>query len=250
MESNNMSIFNTAMFTEEGLEKNTDVLGGFSTLPTGMYKAEIKSNYFDVTSSGAVSLTVIANLTDKNDAVHEYRETYFITNKKKENYFVNSNGKKTMLPGCRIVNDLCLAIAGKSLGNINPEDRTVSVYNFAEKKNTLMNREVIPEIIGGSCYLLITEEIRNKQVKNDMGVYVDINEKVHRNVVTKVLFSNYLTTTEAEKVQQGTTITEPFYKKWLDKNEGKPNNRYKPVAEVNSLGETVADKSAIEDMLR
>ena len=63
--------------TTDGLEQSQDRLGGFTLQESDIYLATIKAFYAGKADSGAMNITVIADLNGK-----EYRETIYITNKK------------------------------------------------------------------------------------------------------------------------------------------------------------------------
>ena len=81
-----MSLF--ANLSGEGLEESQDRLGGFSPLDTAIYKAVIKAFYAGASDSGAMNITILADVGGK-----EYRETIYITNKEGKRVWI-TGGKE------------------------------------------------------------------------------------------------------------------------------------------------------------
>ena len=88
--------------TTDGMEKQEDRLGGgYQPLETDIYTGVIKAAYAGKSQSGAMNITLIVQLGDR-----EYRETVYISNRNGENFFVSKDKKKVALPGFTIINHL------------------------------------------------------------------------------------------------------------------------------------------------
>ena len=66
----------------------------------------------------------------------EYRETFWITNKNGDNFFIDKNDakKKVPLPGFTIIDDLCLVSTNKPLAQQPAEDKVMNIYDVEAKE--------------------------------------------------------------------------------------------------------------------
>jgi hypothetical protein len=213
-----MSLFTNLTTTD--LEQSQDRLGGFSILPSGAYTGKIKAAYAGKsTSSNAQSVTVILDTNGR-----EYRETFWITNGKGENFFRNKddNTKKVPLPGFTIIDDMCLVTTNKALSEQTVEDKIMNVYDPDQKKELPKSVPMMVELLGKEVTFGILKQIENKQKKGDDGVYRDTNETREVNLTEKVFhFPSNLTVPEARN--QTTVAT--FYGAWVEKNKDKTRDK-------------------------
>lgn len=217
-----MSVFSN--LTTTGLEETQDRLGGFAALPSDAYVGKIKTAYAGIASaSKAQSLTLIVEFPGTG----EYRETFWITNRNGENFFINKGGdanKKSPLPGFSHVNDICLICAGKELSQMLTEDKVMNIWDANEKKELPKSVPMLTELLDQSIGLGILRQIVFKQEKNTNGDYVDTAETRTENVTDKVFHPEAnLTINEAKA-----NITEPdFMPKWIKKNKGVDRDKTK-----------------------
>src|SRR5690606_23219041 len=130
--------------TSEGLEESEDRLGGFQTLDSGIYLATIKALYGGQSASGAVSVTLIADIDGQ-----EFRETFWVSNRKGENWFINkTSGKKSPLPGFTLVDELCLIATEKPLAEQEIEDKVINIYNYDEGRMVPTSVPMFVECLG------------------------------------------------------------------------------------------------------
>ena len=213
-----MSIFKN--FTTEGMEEARDTLGGFQVLESGIYTGVVKHFYAGESRGGAMSLTLIVDLGGR-----EYRETLWITNKNKENFFINKkSGKKSPLPGFTVANDICLITTGKELHEITPQEKVATIYDFDAKAEVNKNVPTIVEAIGQKISLGILKELHNKREEVN-GEWVDTAETREENVIDKVFHPDlHLTVVEA---RQGKTKLEEatFWGAWEKRNKGQVRDR-------------------------
>ena len=215
-----MSIFGN--LTNEGLEETTDRLGGFQIRATDIYPATIKAAYAGQSDGGARNVTIVAELPDG-----EYSETIYVTNKKGENWFLNQNdkSKKVPLPGFTTIDDICLVTTGKSLAELDTEEKVVKIYDFDERKELPKAVPMLVDLIGQPLFLGIVHQTVDKKQKNEItGEYEATGETRDENVIEKVFHDpSKMTVVEA---RQG--ATEPvFFEKWLSKNKGTVRNKAK-----------------------
>jgi hypothetical protein len=206
-----MSLF--GKLTSEGLEQSQDRLGGFSPLDSGVYTAKIKALYAGQSAGGAMSITLLAELSNGK----EYRETVYVTNKEGKNFFLNKDDrtKKVPLPGFTVADDLCLIATGKPLAEQESEEKVINVYDFEAKKEMPKSVPMITEAIGQEVSLGIIKQIVNKNVKQGTE-YVATAETREENFIDKVFHPTLkLSVAEARNGQD-----EPkFQEAWLARNK-------------------------------
>lgn len=205
----------------EGMEASRDVLGGFAPVETDIYQAVVKNLYAGESKGGAVSLTLLALLANGK----EYKETFYVTNKKKENFFVK-DGKKQPLPGFTTANDLCLIATGKELSQLNTEKKVVNIYNYEEKKEIPTSVEVVVDCLEKPVALGIVKQKVNKQEQAANGEYVATAEEKEENVIDKVFHPTLqITVAEARLLKEGETPVPAFWNSWLKKNKDQTRDR-------------------------
>ena len=217
-----MSIFGN--MTTEGLEQSEDRLGGFKRFESGAYTGKIKAMYAGKSASGAQNVTVIADFPEG-----EYRETFYITNSKGENFFLNKDDKtkKVPLPGFTIIDDICLMTTDKPLAQQMTEDKMVNVYDPETKKELPKSVPMLMEPLGKEITFGILKQLEFKQVKDSSGNYVDSDETREINLVDKVFHHPLrLTTAEARAGKQ----TAEFYGAWVERNKGVTRDKTKGKA--------------------
>lgn len=210
-------MFNT--LTNDGLEEAQDRLGGFAALETNAYTGKIKAAYAGVSGGGAKSVTVILDIGGGK----EYRETFYVTNKKGENFYLNKQDptKKVPLPGFTVVDDICLVTCGKNLSQLTLEDKVFKIYDADAKKELPKSVPALVEIIGMEVTLGILKEIVNKTEKVG-DKYVPVAETRDQNVTDKVFHTETKMT-----VAEGRAGAEKasFYDSWLERNKDKTRDR-------------------------
>ena len=211
-----MSLFNT--LTTQGLEDAQDRLGGFQPLESDIYTGIIKAAYAGKSSGGAVSVTFLIEMDGK-----EYRETFYVTNKKGENFFLNKqdNSKKVPLPGFTLVDDICLVTTDKPLSMQDHEDKVIKVYDADAKKELPKSVPMLVDLIGKEVSLGILKSIVNKNEKVG-NEYVPTAETREENTTDKV----FHTETKMTVVELKNEKTEPaFWNGWLERNKGNTRDK-------------------------
>lgn len=213
------NVFGT--LTTDGLAETQDRLGGFRVLDSGPYTGKIKAAYAGkAASSNAQSVTVILETNDAG----EYRETFWITNKKGENFFVDKQdaSRKVPLPGFTMIDDLCLVTTNKSLSQQATEEKVMNIYDPDAKKELPKSVPMLIELLGKEVTFGIRKELKNKQAKDGNGVYQDTPDSREENVTDKIFhYPSNLTVVEARKGIQ----TPTFYGAWVEKNKGQTMDR-------------------------
>lgn len=205
--------------SNEGLEESQDRLGGFSPYDSGIYTGKIKAFYAGASAQGAQFVAIIAELAGK-----EYRETFYVTNKKGENFFLNKDDKtkKVPLPGFTIVDDICLITTGKPLSEQETEDKMISLYNFDTKKEEPKSVPMLTEVIGKEISLGILKILENKSKDDGTGNYVTTADTREVNNVDKVFHPEMkLTVAEARNGAEEAK----FWDAWDNKNKGQTRDK-------------------------
>lgn len=207
----------------EDLEKAQDRLGGFSVLETDVYTGKIKAAYAGESQNGAMSVSFIFDFGGR-----EYRETYWVTNRNKENFFRNQQDqtKKIPLPGFTIVNDICLVTTDSPLSEQDTEDKVMNMWDPESKKELPKSVKMLTGLLGKEVSVGIFKQLENKSDKVGEE-YVPNADTREVNVTDKIFhYPTNMTVAEAQQGQQEAK----FHGLWLDKNKG-----------------TVKDKRTIKD---
>lgn len=211
-----MSLF--GKLTNDGLEESQDRLGGFAPLESAIYTGVIKALYAGTSSGGSQSVTLVADFNGK-----EYKETFYVTNKKGQNYFLNKddNSKKVPLPGFTVVDDICLIATGNPLAAQEPEDKVIKIYDYEAKKEVPTSVPMITAAIGQKISLGILKQLENKSTKvNDE--YVPTAETREINLVDKVFHPEMkLTVAEARSGAEEAK----FWDNWSERNKGNTRDK-------------------------
>ena len=230
-----MSLFGN--LKSDGLEQTQDRLGGgYQPKETDIYTGKIKALYAGKSAGGAQSVSLILSLADGS----EYRETFWITNKKGENFFLNKDDKtkKVPLPGFTIVDDLCLVTTGKPLAEQDTEEKTIKLYDSEAKKELPKAVPMLVEALGLEVSLGIVKVLENKNEKQG-DEYVPTAETRELNATDKVFHTETrMTVVEA---REGAEVAK-FWDSWLERNKG--NTRDKRTIKDGQAGTAGAPKSA------
>ncbi len=211
---------------DTNIADETDFLGGGGPLETDVYSFVIDMAYIDKSSGGAMSL----NLQLKSAQGQSLKQTIYVTSgnaKGNRNYYmVKKNGQETgekrYLPGFNTGNAICLLSIGKELSELQPEEKTINVYDFDQKKEVPTKKNVLMELLGAEIDLGVWKQIVDKNQKNDAGVYVPTGETRNENEIDKVF-----------RTRDGMTVAEvtaqveesAFRQQWIDKNQGKVKDK-------------------------
>lgn len=177
-----MSMFKN--LSTDNLETQTDQLGGFTLFDSGLYPAKIKMIYITTSDNGAMAANLVAEL----EGGKEYRETFWITNKKGENFYLNKqdSSKKVPLPGFTHINDIALITTGSPLAELDSSEKVVRLWD--REAGALVARSVpcIDGVEDGEIILAIQKTLANKTEKQADNSYAEIAETREYNEVNKV----------------------------------------------------------------
>ena len=211
-----MSLFSN--MKSEGLEQSQDRLGGFQAFESDIYTGTVKALYAGESKGGAVSVTLILDVGEGK----EYRETFYVTNKNKENFFVNKGTKKkSPLPGFTVVNDICLITTGKELHELETEEKVIKVWDSDAKAEVPKSVPMVTEALGQKVSVGVLKQLENKTEKQG-DEYVAIPETRDVNIVDKVFHPEFKVT--VAEARQGKKNGE-FWDAWLKRNQGQTRDR-------------------------
>lgn len=214
-----MSMFKNFAATSE-METAKDTLGGSFVKETDLYEIIIKMLYFTQSDGGAHAANLIATLPDGS----EYRETFYLTNKAGQNFYLNRDKKQVPMTGFTHINDLCLMTVGAPLADLEGEieEKVVKVYDSSVGGQVPKNMPCLPNLEGEKVILAIQKILANKSKKNDAtGQYEDIAETREFNETQKVFhIESRQTMVEANNEQEAS-----FIDSWEKRNKGIPRDK-------------------------
>lgn len=205
--------------TTDGMEQQEDRIGGYSVKESDIYTGKIKAAYAGKSKGGAMSISLIVDLSGS-----EYRETVYITNRKGENFFTSQDNKKVPLPGFSIINDVCLMTTGEPLSSQETEEKVINLYDYDAKKELPTKVDMLTGLIGEEISLGILKVIEDKNVDDGTGKYVPSGETREVNVTNKV-FHTGTKMTSAEALNGAEEAK--FWDTWSTKNKGVTQNKAK-----------------------
>lgn len=228
------------MFTNEiktnalaSAEPETDKeFSGSFILESGIYPAVIDKMYRTEAPSGTLGVVFKFIVTKPNGATQNFNQTIWVTNKKKENFYLDKEGKAHTLAGYNLVASLIKNLTSSTIDTVKQEERVFPIYDFNLKKEVPTPVSTIPELLGKTVHLGIQKIRSNKQAKTDDGTYVDTSDEVFKNDIDKLFFTSPKgLATSAELATPD--IIPIFHEKWSAMNTGKVKDRYKEVSSPN-----------------
>lgn len=214
---------------DDSIVPDKDVLGGnskFGAWESGAYDTVIELAYVDESKGGAMSVNFVFKTQDGK----ELRQNIYVTSGKEKgqlNYYVDKEGNKKYLPGFSQVNDICLLANGITLADMETEIKTLSLYNFDQKKEIPTKKEVLTDLIGKEITLGVLKVTQDKYNKPGETQTVNDISKSFRG-------SDHLTANEIRAEEKEAA----FYTAWVEKNTGNTVNK------VGKSGSTVAAPAA------
>lgn len=215
-----MSIFALGNDVQQEVEK--DSLGG-GLFESGTYDFTVEMAYLSKSKGGAMGI----NLTFKTEDGRTLRENGWISSgdAKGNSFTYEKDGKKYPLPDYAKLDNLCKLAIGKSLGELEPEKKTIKVWDHEQKKEVPKEVPVLMDLLKAKITAGVLKATVDKTSKNDAtGKYEPNGETRDINEIDKYFRTeDKLTSAEIQA-----EATEPeFYEAWQEKNKGKLVNRAK-----------------------
>lgn len=186
-----------------------------NVLDSDIYKAKIDVAYVGQSSGGAISVTLNYQVSGR-----KFKETFYITTKEKCPYYIK-DGNKILIPGYKIINDLCLVTLGKELNDpdLKQGPKVFDIYDYSKGEEVKTEVEAILDLSGQEVYLGILKKLKNKGQKTKDGSYVDTAETREVNNINAVFsISSRMTAYELNHDDERGAV---FWDKWLAANKGK-----------------------------
>lgn len=243
-----MGLFSSIKQAPDVKEAEDRVGGGFAPLESNLYKAIIRQAYAKPTPSGSLEVRIEFEIHPKDGNPRKHTESFYITTKNGENFYINKNGDKMPLAGYNHVNDIALGLTGKTLDELDKEGKievkNVKVYNFTTQKEEIEQLPVLVPFLEKEVALAIIKRRENKKKKVGDD-YEPINEERIYNAVEKVFTlrdGNAFTTKE---IKSG--LNEPkFVFEWLNHWKGKLDDKFKEVADSSNSSTGSSSVSALD----
>lgn len=238
------NIFKTAKKASNDVED--DFLGGGGILETDIYPATIKYAYIGkAQSSDARNVTLCLKVGNS-----EVTERIWMTNRNGEVTYTDKKTKELKnLPGFNQIDSLCMLVAGKSVTEMDVEDKTLNLYDFDSKKEIPQSVPCFTDLHGENIQVAIQRQTVDKQEKDGAGNYVNTGETRDINTFVKFFPEDKLVTISEvahfisqlggsfEDVLNDGDLNKAIAKmdenqgqyaeKWLEKNRGQTWNRAK-----------------------
>lgn len=234
---------------DDGVEQNEDFLpGGNFTLDTGMYPMVVDMAFIGESKKGAASITVHFK---EVGGKRTHRETFYVTSGKalgRKNTY-EKNGVKHLLPGMEAMNQLAFITTGKKLPELSPEEKTIKLWNFDERKELPTKVPALTQMIGETVLVAITKCAENKRTKVG-DKYIDTNDRREFNEVGKFLHEDRFSVAEKIAGEKETG----YYTRWTGSFDSDyVNDKYKAVApgvgvEAASAEAATANKSVVDEL--
>jgi len=237
--------------TDASIKEAADTLGGNGPLESGLVDFVIDLAYMDKSSGGAMN----CNLTLKTQDGKTVKITEYVTSgtaKGCKNYY-ERNGERHYLPGFNTINSIALLAFGKEISALTPETKSVKVYDFKQKKEIPMDKDVLTQLLGKEISIGLLKVIEDSNVKNDSGVYVPSGFTREMNQIDKVFHAKTHLTVAEIKAE---AMEASFYEKWgekntgitRDKSEAKNGHIPKPRDDGNATPAATADATPTESL--
>lgn len=213
--------------TDDSIQEDKDILGGgYRPLESGLYDLTIESAYIGTSQGGAVSLNIVAKTEDQQTV----RQTLWMTSGKAKgckNYYEDANGTRKYLPGFTAANNLCLLTVGKEIGDLEPEEKVINLYDYDAKKELPTKVQMIVELIGQEITAGVVKQTVDKNVKDGNGNYVPSGETRDENDISKFFRKRDGMTVAEIKAQAEEAV---FKTQWAEKNTGVTINKAKGLS--------------------
>jgi len=220
----------------KGLEIDTDVettnedtLGGGGFIrDSGLYPMSVDVAYLDKSTGGALSLNLHLRVIDGDNRL--VKETLYLTSgdtKGNKNFYINKKtGKKILLPGRSMGEQIARILTDQPMAQLTPETKTIKLYDFDLKAEKPTEVASLTEMVGQEILVGLHKCVTNKAVKNGQGKYVDTNDKREFNEIHKVFYPNGFSVTERNAEAEEAV----FVNTWREKFDAEyVNNTFKPV---------------------
>ena len=236
-------------------EVEDDYVGGGGTLETDIYPAEVKYAYIGkAANSDARNLTLCLKVNGL-----DITRQIWMTNRDGEVTYQDKKTKEVKnLPGFNQVNGLCMLLVSKEVGNMDVEEKTLSLYDYESKKEVPQAVDCFVELHGLKLQVAIQKQTVDKIEKNEStGEYEPTGETRDTNEFIKFFpedrlvtisevahfikslggdFEDVLNDGDLGKAISKMTEDGDYATKWLEKNRGETWDRSTGKKEGKAFG--------------
>lgn len=214
-------------------EKSDRIGGGYKPLESGIYRAEVVYAYGTQSKNGASGVIVKFNILQEDKEPYPFTQTFWVSDKKGNTFYLDKDGKPHNLAGFNQANHLCELLTGAPLSEVEIEEITLSIYDFEQKKEVPTTVQALTALHDKELALAIKHIRENKREKStSTGEYEPVNEERFLNEIDKVFaIKNGVCFTYDEVKAE---IEPEFAEKWLQRWEGKLDDKYKEVKGAGS----------------
>lgn len=145
-------------------EVEDDFIGGGGVLETDIYPATVKYAYVGkAANSDARNLTLCLKVGSQ-----EITRQIWMTNRNGDVTYTDKKTKEEKnLPGFNQVNGLCMLLASKEVGDMDVEEKTLSLYDYESKKEIPQAVDCFVELHGQNLQVAIQKQTVDKTEKNE-----------------------------------------------------------------------------------
>lgn len=237
-----MGFFNDIKLNENA-QNDKDVIGGFyGALDSGAYLMKIEYAYGITSNSGAKGLVV----SFKSDKDENLKQTFWLTSgtaKGGKNTYVDKKGNINYLPGFSQADTLALLTVGKHITELESETKVLNLWNRDLNREMPTEVPMLMELVDKEIIVGILKQTVNKKIPTDSGVYVPTDEAQDINEIGKFFRAKDKLTVAEITAQVDTPV---FYDKWVDKNTGVTQNKFKDVGTKSNEGKPILSKPSIK----
>jgi len=240
----------------KGEKVEDDFLGGGGVVDTDIYPATIKYAYIGkAANSEARNLTLCVLLNGKQ----ELTRSIWMTNRNGDvTYKDKKTGEEKNLPGYNQVNSLAMLLLSQEIGELDVEEKTLSLYDFDSKKEIPQAVDCFVDLHGLDLQVAVQRQTVDKTEKNEQtgdyettGETRDVNEFIKffpaEALVTISEVAHYVKSLggDFDEVLADGDLGKAIAKmeddgdyatKWLEKNRGQTYDRSTGKKEGKSFG--------------
>lgn len=207
-------------------DEKDSVGGGAHIFDSATIGFTIGMAYTEKSKGGALGLFLTLLTDDKK----ELRTTLWMTSgtaKGCKTYYTK-DGENYPLPGFSMANSLALLTTGKEIGDLEPEEKVIKLYNSDAKAEVPTKVQAVTELIGQQIVAGVLRQTVDKTKKAEgSDEYVATGETRDENEIDKFFCAKeeFLNMTTAEIKAKATEAT--FIGEWQKKHAGVTRNKSK-----------------------
>lgn len=209
--------------------EDKDVLGGGGggKLTTDIYKFTVKAAYMVESQHGALGVALRLQSEDGRFLNFEGpMGSIYVTNRNQEPFYLDRKTKeKKFLPGFLLMDSLSLMTTGQELGDLDPEEKVIGVYDPEQGKEVPTKVPMLMEMVGKTFYGAVELQLHDKTEKDNNGDYVPTGETFEKNELVKIFHHEKRLTRSEIELEEDIEEDDMFFNRWLEKNKGEIRDR-------------------------